>query len=150
MTQPPGDAPPEATSAPDLELLLAQRRLLHWLEPLLCLCQRHHGWLADYEFDPELDPDFRPLCDTLDAVLQVPASPEGDDSALAHALAQSNFMARSAVDRQSGQLLWNPLAEPYRAFAKRHPGVVPFWSDAPKDIEVRLVAWVQTFTHPKD
>lgn len=148
MIPAPGAAtPPSADPAepPDLVQLLAERGLGHWHAPLVELCQRHQGWLADYEQDAEMEPDYRPLGEVLMAVGALPCSPAGDDQGLARAIGRADFMARAALDRYLGEIHWDPLHEPYRTFAGRWPSPHPYWSSTPDQVELRLMQWAQGF-----
>lgn len=139
MTSAPG-VPCEADD-PDLLELLDARQLSHWLHPLLVLCQRHQGWLADYEFDESLEPDFRPLSDVLSAVRHLPSSPAPSNRDLVDALCTTDFMFRQAVDCRDGHIPWDPLVEPYREFKRRYADCYPYWAGLAAGIHDRLLNW---------
>lgn len=139
---------PASFEPPDLAELLHQRGLSHWLPALLELCERHQGWLADYELEPEMDPDYRPMSDILAAVCRLPDHPPHTDAALAKSLGSADFLARSALDMREGTVSWNPFQECYRSFCKRFPDRHPYWASIPKQIEMLLLQWMKSWPPP--
>lgn len=119
-------SPSSAGEAGDLESLLRTRGFAHWHALLQELMDRYRGWLADYEFEPLFDPDYRPLTEVIHALLQLPQPAWGSDQALCAALAKCDFLVRAAVHRASGTR-WDPLQQSYRDFKARFADAEPFW-----------------------
>lgn len=133
--------PSSAGEAGELRSLLRSRSFLHWHPLLLELMDRYRGWLADYEFEPLFDPDYRPLTEVIQVLLQLPESAWGSDQELMRALCRCDFLVRAAVHRSS-RTRWEPLLESYRNFKARFPDAEPMWElEIPWSSE-QFGAWV--------
>ena len=87
-----GDYYPER----DLRELLTVLGFARWHSLLLDLVSRYDGWLADYTLAPGHEPDFGPLAEIIEVLLDFAPALDGDDAALALAITGCNFLARTA------------------------------------------------------
>jgi hypothetical protein len=111
----------------DLAQLLHTRGLEHWHSLLLAFMDRYSGWLQAYEFEPSFDPDYRPLGEVIDLLLQLPARVPCDDLAFAVTLTRCDFLMRTARDMASGAA-WDARALSYQDFVRQHPRAEPLWA----------------------
>lgn len=127
-SNPPGSSAPATVSdvGMDLHQLLECKGFAHWHSLLLKLLARYDGWLADYEFDPAYDPDYRPLAEVFGVLGGIAPMDAGDDRALAQALLGCDFLFRSGIDRATGTS-WDALRESYREFTTQRTLAAPLW-----------------------
>ena len=141
---PPSAAPDPDPAECDLPELLQALGFAHWLPVLTVLVQRYQGWLSDARFDVGLEPDFWPVADIIRVLVKFPQQRRGDDQALAHALADCDFLARMACDERTGDV-WNALVESYLAFKHAHASSQapePYWGRSAPWPRAVFTAWL--------